>query len=438
MNSVPIRSAEANGVARLNPSVRGLRPSATLAINERCQALRAEGRELCHFGFGQSPFPVPESVVQSLREHAHHKQYLPVQGLESLRRAVAAFHSQETKVAADACNVVIGPGSKELMFLLQLCFDGEVILPTPCWVSYAPQALIAGRPLARIHTNFESGWRLTSTDLERHCRQHADGHGSRLLVLNSPGNPTGIAYDAREMFDLAETARRWGVIVLADEIYSELGFAGPPVSLSRFYPEGTIISSGLSKWCGAGGWRLGTLLFPPELNWLREAVCAVASETYTTASAPVQYAAVTAFECGPPIKDYLLHCRRILQAVSQWMTAGLAELGVHVHPAAGGFYLFPNFEPLRARLARRRIHTSVELCDRLLDDAGVAMLPGAEFERPVEELTARCAFVDFDGEAALRRSRAFGPAQDLPESLVGEICPAMVRGLQRLQAFVAP
>jgi aspartate aminotransferase len=133
----------------INLNVRGMRRSATVAINERCNELLANGREIFKLGLGQSPFPVPECVVEQLRINAFQKDYLPVAGLKALREAVAGYHHNRDGFPATADDVLIGPGSKELMFLLQLVYYGEVVIPTPAWVSYAPQAQIIGPDAAQ-------------------------------------------------------------------------------------------------------------------------------------------------------------------------------------------------------------------------------------------------------------------------------------------------
>ena len=297
----------------LNLNVRGLGQSATLAINERSNALRREGHRIYKLGLGQSPFPIPSEVVNALRLHAHEDDYLPVAGLPALREAVAEFHRQKDRVQVRPEDVLVGPGSKELLFLLQLTFYGELLVPSPAWVSYIPQARIIGRTVNLIPTTFEENWRVSPQRLESICK--ADPDRPRILVLNYPGNPEGGSYTAQELEELAAVARRFGVILLSDEIYGQLHHQGAHVSVARFYPEGTIISSGLSKWCGAGGWRLGTFTFPPDLHWLMEAMAAVASETYTSVSTPIQYAAIRAFQDGITIERYLSHVRRILSAL---------------------------------------------------------------------------------------------------------------------------
>ena len=254
----------------LNLNLRGMEQSATLAINERSLLLREKGKTVYAMGLGQSPFPVPDSVVEALRLAASEKDYLPVKGLPALREAVADFHRDREQIDAHPDGVIIGPGSKELMFLLQLAFYGEIIVTSPCWVSYLPQARIIGRTVSVIPRSFEQGWKLTAEQLTETLERQADDYRPRLLVLNYPGNPTGQTYTANELEHIAEVARRFEVIVLSDEIYGQLHHRGEHVSIARFYPEGTIVSSGLSKWCGAGGWRLGYFVFPDSLSSLAD------------------------------------------------------------------------------------------------------------------------------------------------------------------------
>lgn len=417
----------------LNLNTRGLGPSATLRINEQSEAMRNAGRVVHKLGLGQSPFPIPAAVVDALRGHAHEKAYLPVKGLPELRRAVADFHRRKDGVGARAEGVLVGPGSKELMFLLQLVYYGDILLPTPCWVSYGPQAKIIGRNVRLIHTTWEQRWRITAELLGEFIKRDDDDYRPRLLILNYPGNPDGDTYSVDELERLAAVARRHEIILLSDEIYGQLHHRGEHVSVARFYPEGTIISSGLSKWCGAGGWRLGTFTFPESLDWLLEAMSVVASETYTSVCAPVQHAAVRAFAGGVRIERYLWHARRILAALGAACVALLRTAGIRVHMPTGGFYLFLDFSPLADRLAARNIHGGRALCSRLLEERGVAILPGADFERPADELTARLAYVNFDGAQALAASETIPLDAPLPESFVEQWCGATI-GAVRLIA----
>ena len=387
------------GPALLSPSVRDLKPSPTVAINELSDALRREGRQIYKLGLGQSPFPVPRSVVEALRRHAHEKDYLPVKGLYALRVAVAGFLESRRGVARTAEDVLVAPGSKELMFLLQVAFCGDLLLPTPAWVSYAPQAQILGRNVHYLPMHAARRWRLDPAALDAHCRERPDR--PRVIILNYPSNPAGTTYTTDELGAIADVARRHRIIVLSDEIYGELHHQGRHVSIATLYPEGTIVSTGLSKWCGAGGWRLGAFIFPRELRWLLDAMAAVASESYTSTSAPIQHAAVTAFEVDAEISDYLGRARRVLSGLGQMVTHTLRSTGAEVASPEGGFYVFADYESRRADLAARGIHTSPQLAERLLEEVGVALLPGSAFGRSEYELGLRLAYVDFDGARAL-------------------------------------
>ena len=420
----------------LSMNVRGLGQSATLSINERVRALRGELASVFNMGLGQSPFPVPRPVVDALRHAAREKDYLPVKGLPALREAVADFHRRKDRIETEPDGVIIGPGSKELMFLVQTAFYGEINITTPCWVSYLPQARIVGRTVNLVPTTWESRWKVTAAQLDEAFDMAQDATRPRLLVLNYPRNPTGQTYTEDELKEIAEVARRYQVIVLSDEIYGQLHFTGEHVSIARFYPEGTIVSGGLSKWCGAGGWRLGTFCFPRELYWLLEALAAVASETYTSVSAPIQYAAVRAFRGSVRIERYLWHVRRILAGLGERCSAILNEAGIRVHAPEGAFYLFPDFSPHADRLAGRGVTDGVMLCRRLLEEAGVAALPGASFARARGELTVRLAFVDFDGAAALAASETVPLHEPLTDDFFRAWCADVLAGTERITDWV--
>ncbi|MDY0084746.1 MAG: aminotransferase class I/II-fold pyridoxal phosphate-dependent enzyme [Bacteroidales bacterium] len=413
----------------INLNVRGLSQSATLAINEKSRQLISEGRKVYKFGLGQSPFPVPEAVVEALRQHAHEKDYLPVRGLLPLREAIAAFNKRTQFIDSTADDILIGPGSKELIFILQLVYYGDLIIPTPSWVSYFPQARIIGRHVHWVPTSAEDQYRLSPEKLDMICR--ADPNRPRIVILNYPSNPTGCTYPTEKLKQLAAVARKYNIVLVSDEIYGMIHHQGQHVSIARFYPQGTIISSGLSKWCGAGGWRLGTFSFPPQLYWLREAMATVASETYTSTSAPIQYAAITAFEGGDFIDQYLNDSRRILRYLAKIIRQKLTAASISTPQVNGGFYLYPDFSFYREKLKARNILTSGELCDALLEETGVALLPGIDFGHQPEELVARLAYVDFDGKLALEKLSAY-QEKKLQESYISEYCPSIWEGIKAL------
>lgn len=415
----------------LNSNLLGLGLSATLAINERSNELIEQGRRIYKFGLGQSPFPVPEVVVEALRQAAPQKDYLHVRGLRPLRETVTDFLHRRHGIERQRRQVLVGPGSKELIFLTQLAYAGELLVPSPSWVSYAPQARIIGRRVQWLATKREQRWKLLPETLDEHC--NAAPGLPRLLILNYPGNPTGVNYTEEELARLAEVARRHQVLVISDEIYADLDHAGRTASISHHYPEGTIVSTGLSKWCGAGGWRLGIFSFPEELEWLCAAMAVIATETYTSVSAPIQYAAIRAFQGGPEIEGYLKSCQQILGALGKHCHHTLSEAGCLMPEPDGAFYLFPDLDRHRERLAARGITGSVGLVEKLLVDTGVATLPGLAFGRPKDELTLRLSYVNFDGAAALA---AVGRGEAIDDAFLRRHCPETIEGIRLMADWI--
>lgn len=428
------KNGNANIGINLNLNVRGLRPSSTLAINEKSRDRLIGCQNVYRLGLGQSPFPVPEEVVEALRQNAQKKDYLPVNGLPELKEAVANYNQREFKVDTTPGNVMIGPGSKELIFILQLVYYGDLIIPTPSWVSYSPQAKIIGRNVQWIPTNKEDDYRLTPEKLDLICR--GDPERPRVVILNYPSNPTGATYTDDRLKEIAEVARKYRLVLISDEIYGQIHHEGKHVSVARYYPEGTIISSGLSKWCGAGGWRLGTFSFPPSMKWLLDAMAIVASETFTATSAPIQFASVKAFQGSPAIDQYLETSRKILKTIAAILTAKLDSMKITYPKPEGAFYLFPDFEVYREKLKGRGIYTSVEFCEKLLDETGIAMLPGSDFGRQPEELTTRIAYVDFNGTHALEKASEYGN-KPLDEPFVKKNCGRLIRAFDKLENWLS-
>jgi aspartate aminotransferase len=389
-------------VAVQNPAAE-LTPSATLESEANAKKLVDGGGRVVRLGLGQSPFPPPEFVTSALRAHVHDTDYAPIGGTPGLRAGVARDHARRLGLDIRPEDVVIGPGSKCLIFLLQLVFEGEVMLPSPGWVSYGPQARWLGHRVTQIPTTAADRWQVCASTLERTCRGMRPG--PRLLVLNSPSNPAGTSLRRDELEGIAQVAREHRLLVLSDEIYGRLHHRAEHASLATHYPEGTIVSGGLSKWAAAGGWRIGQLVFPRQLWRLRDTVLAAVSESFTSTCAPVQHAAEVALRRRRHAERYLESVRAVLASLARELLQLLRSTGIEVVEPDGGFYLFPDFGSRRVQLERRGIRDSRELCVRLLEECGVSALPGCEFGRPPTELTMRLAYVDFDGEAALRSAR---------------------------------
>ena len=399
--------------------IKDLKPSSTLKINEISRELEIKGEKIFKFGFGQSPFQVPLDIVNELKNNAHQNKYLPMQGLKELRETVAKYVSTKKDYNYNSKNVIIGPGSKELMFLLQVLFEGEIILPAPSWVSYAPQAILGRNKIQTIQTTRENNWFPTGTEIEQVILK--DKKKNYLLFLNSPNNPSGQV--CKNLEEISQIAKKYNLIILSDEIYSELSFEEGFKSIASFCPEKTIISTGLSKWCGAGGWRLGYFIIPNTLNDLRDAINVLASETFSSVSAPIQYAAITAYSNDH--SEYINNSKNILRAVGNYVYENLKSNKVIINKPQGGFYLMPEF-------SNKSFSTSSKMCDNLLKETGVALLPGLDFGFDEKRMLARLSFTDFNGQEFMNNTK---DGKKIDNGLILKFAPKIVEGVDKLKKW---
>jgi aspartate/methionine/tyrosine aminotransferase len=330
--------------------------------------------------------------------------------------------------------------------------EGDVLIPAPSWVSYAPQARLAGRRVIPVATDPADWHRLTPRALAAaYGRARHAGADPRILIVNTPSNPTGGMFAQEDVEALAEWARSARVTVVSDEIYAELAHGWRQhVSPARFYPEGTIVTGGLSKAYAAGGWRLGYAAMPAGVGGpsLRSALRALASEIWSAASAPIQEATVAAYGLNAELAAYVRRGARLYAHATGRLHAALLRLGVVCPRPAGGFYLYPDFAPWREALARRGVDTSTDLARLLLDEHDIATLPGVAFGDTPDGLRLRLATsLLFAGEgdvsAAERDARLWSlieRADTLPAEYPGEgeplPLPALERANERLDSFI--
>ena len=396
--------------------VKNLKISSTLRINEISKDLESKGEKIFKFGFGQSPFEIPENIVLELKNNANKNNYLPMQGLLDLRNEIAKYSNKIKNYNYKHENILVGPGSKELMFLLNLAFEGEIILPTPSWVSYEPQGILANNKIHKVETLAEKNWFPSAESIESIVLKNKNI--KYLLFINSPNNPSGQICENLE--EIANTVNKYNITVLSDEIYSELSFSNEYKSIANFCPEKTIISNGLSKWCAAGGWRLGYFVIPNELKNLRESLKVLASETFSAVSAPIQYAAISAFKNNH--HDYLNKSRNILKIVGEYVYKNLKSNKVLINKPQGGFYLMPEF-------LEKKFSSSEVMCNDLLKKKGVAILPGSDFGFNKDKLIARLSFTDFDGKAFMKNYNINSNNEDL----LSKYAPNIIEGTKRLK-----
>ena len=396
-----------------------LKPSATLVINEESNRLIKSGKKVYKFGFGQSPFPVPESIISALKNNANKNTYLPMQGLEELRSAIANHLNKNNNNDFKPNDIVVGPGTKELMFLTQIAFEGEVLLPAPSWVSYQPQAFIAKNKVHWIQTSGTSNWFPTAEQLENKIKSIKNKN--LILFINSPNNPSGTV--CKNLQEIAEVSKKYKLIILSDEIYSQLTFSDRYRSISNFYPERTIVSTGLSKWCGAGGWRLGFFAIPNQLSELKNSLKILCSESFTSVSAPIQYAAVEAYRGDH--SAYLNSIKKILLLVGTYVYENLISNTINVTKPDGGFYLMPEF-------TNAKFSSSSKMCKDILNKTGVALLPGSDFGLNSNKMLARLSYTDFDGNNFLNNTSG---SKKLDDSDLRKYAPNIVEGVIKLKEW---
>ncbi|KAF1331997.1 Aspartate aminotransferase, partial [Globisporangium splendens] len=446
----------------INCKVRMLCTSAGSALDELSNEMIQEGKCIYKLGLGQSPFPIPQCVVDELRANSHQREYLPAAGLPGLCEDIAAWGTKTLGMNYSRDDILVGPGTKELLFVLQTVYYGDLLLPNPSCTSYAPQASIAGsgvidignyRNMIWLPTNAEDRWVLRPEVLEDHCAKDTGtclnrhgGYEAVILTYYACEIQTRCTEDndfeqpvkSNGLMAVARVARKYRVLVISDEIYSELHHSGEHLSISKYYPEGTIVSGGLSKWCGAGGWRMGFWMFPSCLSWLRKSMLVMASETYTSVASPIQHAARRAFvpDCIE-LAAYKEKCRKTLQIIGQWCAYQLQKMNLDVQIPQGGFTIFPSFARHRRALALRGITTDVQLCAQLLHDTGVAILPGSCFGRSPDELYVRIAFVDFKGEIALYLIESMDDlALEAINGFIQSVCPNLDTAMRKLSNWI--
>ena len=397
-----------------------LKPSSTLVINEKCKTLINEGKKVYQFGFGQSPFPVPEKIVTALKDNAHRKEYLPIQGLLKLREVISNYLLKKTGTRYPKENILITPGSKEAMLLMHVAFNGEIILPAPSWVSYGPQAQIGLNKVHWLQTLKENNWFPTPEELEKKI-QLVGKNKNIILILNSPNNPSGTI--CKHLREIAIVAKKYKIIILSDEIYTDLTFCNKYESISKYYPDATFVSGGLSKWCGAGGWRLGFFAVPEKLSGFLDHLKSLASESYSTVNTPVQYAAIEAY--SGDYTDYKKNIIKILSSVGNYVFNNLKSNKVLINRPQGAFYLMPEF-------INNKYKNSAELCQAILNETGVAMLPASDFGFKSGKMMTRLSYTDFNGTEFLKNI----PSEEIiSDKIIEKYAPNIVEGVGKLSIW---
>ena len=394
--------------------------SATLAVNEALQEKRRQGVRVLPLGFGEAGLPVHPVMRDQLSAGNGANAYGPVAGAASLREAAAGYWERRG-LTTDPSMVIAGPGSKPLLYSLLLELGGDTAIAAPSWVSYAAQSrLVGSRPIMVPTATGQGG--VPQPDLLHAAVTDARGQGRTVnaVVVTVPDNPTGTVAGEETVRRLAEVARELDLVIISDEIYRDLVHPGEDEvrvhSPAEFAPERTVISTGLSKNLALGGWRIGVLRLPDSEigHRLRGGLLGVASEIWSSPAAPVQEAAAHAFTEPAELVDHIDRSRRLHGLVARGVAEAFTAAGAEVASPRAAFYLYPDFEPVRDRLAALHgITTGPELTGLLLDRFGMGVLPAVEFGESAETLRMRVATSLLYGETEERRYAALAATDPL-------------------------
>ncbi|HPM78822.1 MAG TPA: pyridoxal phosphate-dependent aminotransferase [bacterium] len=358
---------------------RSLAPSITLAVSAQAKALKAQGQDIVAFGAGEPDFDTPEHIkeaaIKALRDGV--TRYTPAAGMPVLREAVAAFYQDNYGLPAKAGNVVITCGGKHALYnIFQLLLErgDEVLIPAPYWVSYPEMVTLAEGVPVIVPTTEDSDFRVTVDLLREYATER-----TRVLIVNSPSNPTGAAYTREQLLELGRFAIEKDLVIVSDEIYEKLVYDGFEFTcfptLSAELRARTVVVSGASKTYAMTGWRIGWAVGPEDfitkMNFLQ-------SHSTSNPTSFAQSGALAALQ-GP--QDCVAMMVAAFADRRKYILERLAALpGVTTFAPQGAFYVFPKFEAYYGQSAGGvEIVDSLSFCKFLLERAQVAAVPGIGF-----------------------------------------------------------
>lgn len=352
-------------------------PSPTLAVDSLAKAMKAEGRDVCGFGSGEPDFDTPEFIKKACVDAlaSGKTKYTPAQGIPELRKAIADKYTKEYGLSGiDMNNVVVSPGGKFSCYLAILALVGpgdEVIIPAPYWVSYPEMVKLAGATPVEVFAGGDQDFKITAAQLESVITEK-----SKLVIINSPSNPTGTVYTEAELRALYEVAAKHNLWILSDEIYEYLLYEGVKhfsiATISEDAFNRTIVASGFSKSYSMTGWRLGTIIAPKKVA---KAIGDLQSQTSSNPTTFAQYGALAALKYSQEANVALQEMLGAFDRRRRFLHGELSSIpGVSCPKALGAFYLFPDISSFGI--------SANEFATRLLKEKEVAVVPGEGFGAP--------------------------------------------------------
>ncbi len=389
---------------QLSDRVNNIKPSPTLAVTNRAAELRAAGKNIIGLGAGEPDFDTPDHIkqaaIQALNEGF--TKYTAVDGTPSLKKAIINKFKQDNGLAYEANQILVSCGGKQSFFNLSLALlneGGEVIVPAPYWVSYPDMVIMADAKPVIITTTQAQRFKMTPEQLEA-----AITDKTRLVVLNSPSNPTGVAYSLDELKALAEVLLKYPQVLIAtDDMYEHIRLNDKPfINILNACPalyDRTIVLNGVSKAYSMTGWRIGYAAGPA---WLIGAMKKIQSQSTSNPTSIAQVAAQAALEGS---QDCVKEMVVAFKARHEYVVKTLNTIpGVSCIPADGTFYAFPSFQNVIDN--DDRFDDDIALAEFLLIEAGVALVPGSAFGAPGNMRLSFATSMDVLEDALGRISKA--------------------------------
>lgn len=425
----------------LRDPVKRMKTSATLKLNLKVKKLLAEGYDIINFGLGESPFGAPISVQNEIKKHGDKTSYYPSAGIYELRAQVKKFYKFHHNIIVDENQIIVGPGSKQIIFQAMLALKSSWIFISPSWVSYENQAKLIDRPFYRIYTKEENGYMVTVNDIKNQFEKYIKGtdYDQLIILINYPNNPTGMSLSENEVKKIAKFAKENNILILSDEIYANITYGNKKhYSFYLEYPEGTIVTGGISKDRSMGGYRLGVGILPNDEK-LINAFKAISSETYSSSAAPIQHTAIVGYEISEDINNHIYDSTNLHSMIADYVYHRLEKSGYFVKKMEGSYYCFPSLEKYKKKMSDNGIFNSKDLERILLEEYGVAILGGYAFAMPIEKLVFRLAYIDYTGRKVLSEYRKFNNGKSKNkdiEKFIKNNCPRIVEGMDRLELFL--
>jgi len=356
----------------ISSKAKRIAPSPTLSLSAKVRELKKQGKKVISFTAGEPDFDTPIAIKEAAKKALDDgfTKYTPTTGIPELKERIAKKLKEENGLEYEAKEIIVSPGAKFVIFnaLFTLLEEGdEVLLPSPYWVSYPEQIWMAGGKPVIVETKEEEGFKIRPEDLDK-----AKSERTRVLILNSPSNPTGVVYSREELARIAEWCVANDVFVISDEIYEKLVYDVEHISIAIFpgMRERTLVVNGMSKTYSMTGWRIGYGAGPKELI---EAMGRVQDHTTSNPTSFAQIGALYALDLVDEVRDMVEAFRKRREIL-------LDELrqipNISCVTPMGAFYAFPNVSFYMKKLGR---DSTEELASYLLDKAGVAVVPGEGF-----------------------------------------------------------